>query len=77
MPSPAEFRTAVAARLLTIQVAAQQLAVSRGMLYNLMERGDLAYVKIGRARRIPAEEVDRLINASLVSRPKGAISKSA
>lgn len=57
-------------RLLTIPNAAKQLSVSRGMLYNLMERGDLAYVKIGRARRIPVCEIDRLINATLVCRPR-------
>ncbi len=54
--------------LLTVQVAAQRLALSRSMLYNLMERGDLAYVKIGRARRIPLAEIDRLVHESLVSR---------
>ena len=61
------------ASLLTVQAAAQRLALSRSMLYNLMERGDLAYVKIGRARRIPLSEVERLIRESLVSRRDGGV----
>lgn len=58
-------------RMFTVSKAASNLALSRSMLYNLMERGDLAYVKIGRTRRIPAEEIDRLIRESLVSRRNG------
>lgn len=57
-------------RMFTVSTAAKHLALSRSMLYNLMERGALAYVKIGRARRIPAEEIDRLIRDSLIDRRK-------
>ncbi|MEX2287744.1 MAG: helix-turn-helix domain-containing protein [Planctomycetaceae bacterium] len=56
------------ANLLTIQATAKLLALSRSTLYNLMERGELPYVKIGRARRIPSQEIERLIRASLISR---------
>jgi len=54
--------------LLTVPVAARWLALSRSTLYNLMDRGDLAYVKIGRSRRIPVAEIDRLIRVSLIAR---------
>ena len=39
--------------LLTVQQAATFLQISRSNLYALMERGELAFVKIGRSRRIP------------------------
>jgi len=54
--------------LLTVTEAARRLALSRSTVYNLMERGDLAYVKIGRARRIPVDELERLVRESTVSR---------
>ena len=39
--------------LLSVAEAARFLSVSRSTLYELMESGQLYYVKIGRARRIP------------------------
>jgi len=53
-------------KLLTVAEAANQLALSRSTLYNLMDRGELAYVRIGRTRRIPQDELNRLIRESLV-----------
>ena len=53
-------------KLLTVQQVAELLALSRSTVYNLMERGDLRYAKIGRSRRIPSAEVDRLIRDSLI-----------
>lgn len=55
-------------QLLTVSEAARQLALSRSTVYNLMERGDLAYVKIGRSRRIPSDELERLVQESMVGR---------
>lgn len=50
--------------LLTPERAAERLDVSRTTVYELLKSGDLASVKIGRARRIPvaalSEYVDRL-----------------
>jgi excisionase family DNA binding protein len=43
----------VADGLLTIVDAARLLAVSRSYLYQVMDRGELPHVKLGRARRIP------------------------
>jgi excisionase family DNA binding protein len=39
--------------LLSINQAAEFLAVSRRTVYSLMESGQLAYTKIGALRRIP------------------------
>jgi excisionase family DNA binding protein len=39
--------------LQTVEAAADFLAVGKTTLYKAMERGELPYVKIGRARRIP------------------------
>jgi excisionase family DNA binding protein len=47
--------------LVTIADACQQLQVSRWMLYQLLDRGDLASVKFERSRRIPQTEINRLI----------------
>jgi excisionase family DNA binding protein len=46
--------------LVTTTEAARLLRVSRVMVYNLMATGHLASVKIGRARRVPRAEVERL-----------------
>ncbi|MEX0702297.1 MAG: helix-turn-helix domain-containing protein [Planctomycetales bacterium] len=60
-------------RLLTVREAAHRLALGRSTLYNLMDRGALPYVKIGRARRIPSGEIERLVRDSLVVRDSGAL----
>lgn len=50
--------------LLTPERAAEQLDIGRTTVYGLMASGELASVKIGRSRRIPADAlvayVDRL-----------------
>lgn len=53
-------------QLLTVAEAAKLLALSRSTLYSLMEQSDLAYARIGRARRIPADEIEHLVRESLV-----------
>lgn len=40
--------------------AASMLDICRGTIYNLIARGELRYVKIGRATRIPIAEIERL-----------------
>ena len=44
---------AVADGLCSIVEACKFLAVGRSTVYGAMERGELPYVKIGKARRIP------------------------
>lgn len=48
-------------KLLTVQETAELLSLSKPMVYKLMERGELRYVKIGRSRRVEAAAVEDLI----------------
>lgn len=41
------------AKLVTVEVAAQMLSISRSQVYVLFRDGHLESVKIGRSRRIP------------------------
>jgi excisionase family DNA binding protein len=48
--------------LLTVEESAQALRLSRTHVYDLLARGELASVKIGRARRIPAQALDEYVD---------------
>ena len=56
------------ASLHTVPDVARYLKMSRSMIYLLMERGELPYVKIGRTRRVKAEDVKQLVDQNFVSR---------
>lgn len=47
----------VADGLFTVAEAAGYLALSRSSVYALMDAGELAFVKIGKSRRIPKRSV--------------------
>ena len=47
----------VADGLLTVKEAAEFLRLSRSSVYALMDHGELAFVKLGRSRRIPRRAV--------------------
>jgi excisionase family DNA binding protein len=51
--------------LVTVPEAAAFLRLSRSTLYALMERGDLPYVRIGAARRIPKRALVALASSHL------------
>ena len=51
--------------LLTVSEAIAFLRLSRSTLYTLMDAGELAYVRIGRARRIPRQALIKLAAAHL------------
>lgn len=51
--------------LLTIAQAEAFIGLKRSMLYKLMDRGELAYVKIGGARRIPKAALIKLAAENL------------
>lgn len=51
--------------LLTIEQTQAMLAVSRSTVYALMDRGELAYVQLGRARRVPRRAVTLLLERNL------------
>jgi excisionase family DNA binding protein len=53
--------------LVTVPEAAAFLSLSRSTLYALMERGDLPYVRIGAARRIPRKALIALASSNLTS----------
>jgi len=55
----------VADGLLTIAETGAFLRVSRATVYNLMECGQLPFVKVGRARRIPKRAVIQLAAQAL------------
>jgi len=53
-------------QLATVPVVAAQLAVSRSKVYQMMDRGELPYVKLGKNRRIPVDAVKSLVAANTV-----------
>ncbi len=51
--------------LLTVEDAAQALALGRTKVYELVETGELRSVKIGRSRRIPVQALDEFVRTHL------------
>jgi excisionase family DNA binding protein len=47
--------------LLKIPEVLERLAISQTKLYELLSSGELRSVKVGRARRVPSDELDRFI----------------
>jgi excisionase family DNA binding protein len=54
--------TDVAPVLLTVVGAARMLGIGRTTIYDLIARGQLDVVHIGRAARIPVASVDRFVD---------------
>jgi excisionase family DNA binding protein len=54
--------------LVRIPEAISALRISRSKLYLMMAAGQVAYTKLGRCRRIPRSELDRLIRRNTVPR---------
>ncbi len=52
----------------TVPDVARYLKMSRSMIYLLMDRGELPYVKIGRTRRVKGEDVTKLVDQNFISR---------
>jgi excisionase family DNA binding protein len=61
-------RDLVADGLKTVREAASFLGISVAGTYQLMARGDLPFVKIGRSRRIPRRALVELAAKNLVGR---------
>lgn len=55
----------VGAGLLNVEQACEWTGLSRAKLYQLMEKGELPFVKIGRARRIPKRALIEFAAANL------------
>jgi excisionase family DNA binding protein len=47
--------------LVTVSEVARYLSVSRTKVYQMMELGDLPYVRLGRCRRIAWKDVDAFV----------------
>jgi excisionase family DNA binding protein len=56
--------------LVTPEEAARRLSVGRTTVYELMARGDLVSVTIGRCRRIPVCVLTSFVDALLVGHPE-------
>ena len=48
-------------RLLTVKEAAKVLQVTTSTVYNLRQRGEISFTKVGGSSRISAEELERFI----------------
>ena len=53
-------------KLLRVTEVAGWLNLSRSCVYQLMDRGEVPYVKIGKSRRVRPEAVARLIEAGTI-----------
>lgn len=53
-------------RLCRVSEVATHLGLSRSGVYQLMDAGRLAYVKLGRSRRIPLAAVEALVKSATV-----------
>ena len=62
--------------LLSPLAAAQTMSISRSLLYELMQAGDINSIKVQRARRIPTSEIERYI-ASQIEAQRGGHQKRA
>lgn len=47
--------------LVNVKKAAERLSISKSGVYNLMDSGQLAWVRIGSARRVRESDIDDLI----------------
>jgi len=54
--------------LMSVRDAAKFSGLGKTTLYGLMDSGRLAYVRVGRARRIPKRELMRFLAGQLVPR---------
>ena len=51
--------------------AAEALRVSRSKVYELMNRDEIPWVRVGKARRVPVEALRQLIRTRVVDRTRG------
>jgi excisionase family DNA binding protein len=68
MNATAERSRLVDEGLATVSEAGRFLGISRAKLYQMMDRGQLTYCKLGRNRRVPWRAVKTLAAESLVAR---------
>jgi excisionase family DNA binding protein len=71
LSTEAQAETPSARLLLTVLEAAEALGVSRSLVYELMDRGDVQNIKIGRSRRIPVASLEEFIARRLSKQQSG------
>lgn len=54
-------------RLMTIAEVQRQLAVSRATVYRLRDQGTIRLVNIGRAARVPSEDVESYLSTLIAT----------
>lgn len=60
----------VSTKLGTVPQVSEVLAISRSKIYQMMDAGELPFVKLGGSRRIRWSDVDELIRRSTVGGEK-------
>ncbi len=50
-------------RTVTVATAARVLGISRGLAYELVHRGELRAVRLGRRLLVPVEAIDELLGS--------------
>ena len=51
--------------LLTVPEAAQRLGLGRSFVYQLVMKGEIRSIKLGRARRIPVDALEQFVSARI------------
>jgi excisionase family DNA binding protein len=69
MPDDSMYSDPASAPLATVADVAAYMAVSRSKVYQLMETGELPYIKLGKCRRIFWTDVQALLTQNRVGRP--------
>lgn len=60
----------MSATLLKTGEAATRLGVSRQHVVNMCDRGDISYVYVGSHRRIPSDEIERILHGTPLTRER-------
>ena len=60
--------TCASPKLQRVAEVAKYLSLSRSTVYQMMDRGELPYVKFGKSRRIRWEDVLKLVEQNTVAR---------
>jgi excisionase family DNA binding protein len=55
-------------QLVRVTEVARHLSLSRSKIYQMMDRGELPYVKLGKSRRVRWPDVERLVEQNTISR---------
>ena len=55
-------------QLVRVTEVARHLSLSRSMIYQMMDRGVLPYVKLGKSRRVRWSDVQTLVDQNTVAR---------